>query len=402
MESFFSDDRDIVISTKSDLPDSTRGATWRGTAVLLLIALSVVMISVFGGIFSDLQGRRFDQLSNDFVFCRGLELIFGVWVFAVGASVGSFLNVVAWRAPQGLSVNGHSFCPQCKTRISTIDNIPLVGWFRLRGRCFNCQLPIPFKYPLYEGIAGYLFLGLYALEFLSHGKNLPEGFMAASRYGLTTNLHMLTSEICWLFALHLVFLSGALACLMTHMEGGVLPAKYLLFWLFGTTLILLFYPQVGNSSLDWFQMERFSSTAAVMVRVIAVSCLALMACLAICIVRRRSEPLNALQISVFETDTTQTLSLMDGQSDCSIEKHAAHKNYRSTLWIVTSVMAILALGVIPGLLLMICAYLIELVFKLNRQDQGTRGTRFFSWEVWLVPSALALIINWRTINNWLS
>lgn len=66
-----------------------------------------------------------------------------VLMFFVGASIGSFLNVVVYRVPAGLSiVRPASRCPNCSTPIRSTDNVPVFGWLRLRGRCRACGQPI--------------------------------------------------------------------------------------------------------------------------------------------------------------------------------------------------------------------------------------------------------------------
>lgn len=74
----------------------------------------------------------------------------------LGALVGSFLNVVVWRVPRGESVVAPpSACPTCGRRIRWFDNVPVVSWIVLRGRCRDCGERIPVRYPLVElGTAG--------------------------------------------------------------------------------------------------------------------------------------------------------------------------------------------------------------------------------------------------------
>lgn len=80
-------------------------------------------------------------------------------VFALGASVGSFLNVVIYRIPAGLSLlHPPSRCPQCLKRLKAYDNVPVFGWLRLKGRCRYCRHPIASRYPLVETAAGVLFV----------------------------------------------------------------------------------------------------------------------------------------------------------------------------------------------------------------------------------------------------
>lgn len=79
--------------------------------------------------------------------------------FALGASIGSFLNVVVYRVPAGLSIlRPPSRCPYCLTKLKAYENVPVFGWLWLRGRCGHCGHPISIRYPLVEGATGCLFL----------------------------------------------------------------------------------------------------------------------------------------------------------------------------------------------------------------------------------------------------
>jgi leader peptidase (prepilin peptidase) / N-methyltransferase len=82
-----------------------------------------------------------------------------VLIFAVGAAIGSFLNVVIYRVPAGLSLlHPPSRCPHCLHRLKPYDNVPILGWLWLRGRCRYCRSPIAPRYPMVEAITGCLFL----------------------------------------------------------------------------------------------------------------------------------------------------------------------------------------------------------------------------------------------------
>ena len=80
---------------------------------------------------------------------------------ACGAAIGSFVNVLAYRLPRHESlVKPRSRCPQCKTQIAGYDNIPVVSWMLLRGRCRHCRAPIPMRYPLVEALTALLFVAV--------------------------------------------------------------------------------------------------------------------------------------------------------------------------------------------------------------------------------------------------
>jgi leader peptidase (prepilin peptidase)/N-methyltransferase len=75
----------------------------------------------------------------------------------LGAIVGSFLNVVAYRLPRGESLlHPPSACPSCGTRIKPYDNVPILGWLWLRGKCRACGAPISPRYPIVEAVTGLL------------------------------------------------------------------------------------------------------------------------------------------------------------------------------------------------------------------------------------------------------
>ena len=78
-----------------------------------------------------------------------------------GLLIGSFLNVVVYRVPRGLSVvSPGSFCPSCGTPVRSLDNVPVLSWILLGGRCRSCRSPISPRYPLVEALTGGLFAGV--------------------------------------------------------------------------------------------------------------------------------------------------------------------------------------------------------------------------------------------------
>ena len=93
---------------------------------------------------------------------NALYTIFAVFSFATGACVASFLNVVAWRIPRGESiVSPPSHCPKCNAPIRWWQNIPILSWLALRGKCANCREPISPRYIVVEMIGGVLFLAVF-------------------------------------------------------------------------------------------------------------------------------------------------------------------------------------------------------------------------------------------------
>lgn len=91
-----------------------------------------------------------------------------IWFWALlagllGLAIGSFLNVVIYRVPAGESiVSPPSKCPRCGNPIRGRHNVPVLGWLVLRGKCYDCGLPISPRYPVVEAVAGCAFAGVTA------------------------------------------------------------------------------------------------------------------------------------------------------------------------------------------------------------------------------------------------
>lgn len=88
----------------------------------------------------------------------------------LGGCIGSFLNVVIYRWPRDLSIRkpARSFCPICSDSIAWYDNIPVVSFLLLRGRCRHCRAPISLQYPLVELATALLFLMTFDVLFVAH------------------------------------------------------------------------------------------------------------------------------------------------------------------------------------------------------------------------------------------
>ena len=87
-----------------------------------------------------------------------MSLVFLVAIGILGLLVGSFLNVVVYRVPNGMSiVSPRSACPRCGALIAAYDNVPVLSWLVLRGQCRTCKTPISVHYPLVELGTGVFF-----------------------------------------------------------------------------------------------------------------------------------------------------------------------------------------------------------------------------------------------------
>jgi len=133
-------------------------------------------------------------------------------VFALGASVGSFLNVVIYRVPLGASiVRPASRCPGCETPIRLRHNVPIFGWLLLRGRCASCGVPISVRYPLIELAMGLLALALFV--------DFAGGFPDAARVALGR----FALDVLVPFALYLTFVAALVAATFIDLDWFILP-----------------------------------------------------------------------------------------------------------------------------------------------------------------------------------
>lgn len=93
-----------------------------------------------------------------------MNAVIVVFMLAVGLAVGSFLNVCIYRLPRHESLLfPASHCPSCNRSLSWFENLPLVSWLVLLGRCRSCRTPIGVQYPLVEAITGGIFVSAYLI-----------------------------------------------------------------------------------------------------------------------------------------------------------------------------------------------------------------------------------------------
>ena len=114
-----------------------------------------------------------------------LELIL---VLILGCCIGSFINVIFYRFPRNQSILlPRSFCPKCKSQIKWFDNIPIISWILLSGKCRKCNQKINYTYPLIEFLTGIVFLFCYLSNIFINTNNTSILYIVAS-WSLTTIL----------------------------------------------------------------------------------------------------------------------------------------------------------------------------------------------------------------------
>jgi leader peptidase (prepilin peptidase)/N-methyltransferase len=120
-----------------------------------------------------------------------LVVVAGVY----GLIIGSFINAWAFRLVRGERITaGRSQCPHCHAQIRGYDNIPVVSWLVLRGRCRDCGAPISWRYPVGEALAGSLFAGVAVMDGVS-----------------------------WVLVPHLLFVSALLLVSQVDLEERIIP-----------------------------------------------------------------------------------------------------------------------------------------------------------------------------------
>lgn len=137
---------------------------------------------------------------------NGLVIAF---LFAVGASVGSFLNVVIYRLPKDLSIiYPPSACPSCKSPIAFYDNIPIISWLLLLGRCRKCKARISPRYVIIELLTALIFVSLYVIYFETAMRRGVGNFFGSGFF---------------LYPVHIVMLSAFIVASAIDLEFQVIP-----------------------------------------------------------------------------------------------------------------------------------------------------------------------------------
>jgi len=210
--------------------------SWSSRRVRIIFALvvfTVLVAAILPALRPMLTGSRRAtdvQLSGkDLYQAMAVESLTSLWFLAVGASLGSFLNVVVYRLPRRESVIWRpSYCPRCHSPIRLTDNIPLFGWVILRGRCRDCWLPISMRYPLVELAVGWMVWALAQRELISGGASLPA--RAINRMaGATWVVWTPDWGLMAIFAYHTLMLLLITAWALMVWDGRQPPRRFALF-----------------------------------------------------------------------------------------------------------------------------------------------------------------------------
>jgi leader peptidase (prepilin peptidase) / N-methyltransferase len=136
-----------------------------------------------------------------------------------GAVLGSFLNVVIHRLPRGESLaSPGSRCPRCGTPVKPYDNVPVISWLVLRGRCRHCGAPISARYPIVELLTALVFAAVVAVRGFDNDLFLELPFVAAliALAGIDLDHRLLPNKIVYPMAAY-----GVVATLLVEREDLV-------------------------------------------------------------------------------------------------------------------------------------------------------------------------------------
>lgn len=176
-----------------------------------------------------------------------------VWVFFLGGCFASFLNVVAWRLPQGRGITGSSKCPFCNNKLSFTANLPVFGWLSSGGRCRSCKLPISPRYLWVEIILGLVFVTVVSLELFCGGFNLPLRPID-QEWGIEPTVLSPKFDLLQIVAFHLIAICLLFTLALVRLDGKQVPYSVFGFGVIVGLVFLAIWPaaqQVGWQTLEW-------------------------------------------------------------------------------------------------------------------------------------------------------
>lgn len=210
-------------------------------------------------------GAKF-LIPSDFMPSRAVDVVVFSWFFFVGSSIGSFLNVVAWRMPRGRSIQGRSHCPFCNCELTWRENFPIFGWIVLGGRCRNCRMPISPRYPVVELLVALTVSAIAVSGLFRDATHLP---FWPKQFGQTTPLAIphLSYDSLAVIIHHIVGLACVWAFGLVRYDSQPLPRSLVAWSLALVTLPILAYPALAvvpwslTAPEDWSAAGRFGNAA---------------------------------------------------------------------------------------------------------------------------------------------
>ncbi len=176
------------------------------------------------------------------------HVYFSILALAVGGCIGSFLNVVIFRWPRNLSIRrpSRSFCPACEAPIAWYDNLPVVSYLVLGGRCRRCRAPISLQYPLVELATAMVFLLTYDAFFVARQR-------AGMGGGLAVDWPMLIG--------HWVLWAGLIALAVMDLEAYLVDIRVT--WVVAGAGLVAHMLWTPRSSAGWIRPSEVQAAWAV-------------------------------------------------------------------------------------------------------------------------------------------
>ncbi|MEM8732581.1 MAG: prepilin peptidase [Planctomycetota bacterium] len=213
---------------------------WTTIGLVVLLSLYIGVQTVIGGLTFARRGSMPTEWGLAFVSSL-LDATVAAWFVSVGASIGSFINVVAYRLPLGRKLVGNSSCPYCETPIEGVDNVPALAWIRLRGKCRTCRLPISAQYPIVEFASAIVFFVVYASEFLFSCGNLPGVSGNSIGVGALTRISV-TPILVIRIATYLFALGALMAAALIAVKNRAVPFSLYIWALIPYTIAIMVLP----------------------------------------------------------------------------------------------------------------------------------------------------------------
>ncbi|MEO1524793.1 MAG: prepilin peptidase [Planctomycetota bacterium] len=204
----------------------------------------LAVIAIYVVVMASIQSKSSDFFTfKQLLKPRLVDVIVVNWFIYVGCSIGSFLNVVAWRMPRGQEISGGSRCARCANKLKVRDNFPVLGWISLLGRCRYCSLPISRRYPIVEALVGLSLMLVGVTQLYWIALPLPEQLLAYIEWeGGPLWAPRGSPTVIYIVSYHFIALSSLWAMALIRIDGGTLPNSLRAFSMITLVLPMLILP----------------------------------------------------------------------------------------------------------------------------------------------------------------
>lgn len=163
-----------------------------------------------------------------------------IFVFVFGLIIGSFLNCLIWRLHEKEGLMNRSYCPKCRKQIAWYDNIPILSFIMLKGKCRHCGKPIAWQYPAVELSTGWLFATAY---YLNYGGMIDDKLFIVQLlrdwFIIAVMIVIFIYDLRWSEILDKVTLPACLAALIINLALGFSLWNLLISGIIGSSFFLI-------------------------------------------------------------------------------------------------------------------------------------------------------------------